>query len=163
MWGLLLLLLPLCLPADVRYALLLLLLVLLLLLLVLLLLLLLLLQADVYSFGVIMWELWTMQEPFAGVHIHALLHQLTTQGRLSLAVPGSAEWVATSASATSAPATSASPATSACATSAPAEPAPGWSDLMQRCWQADAGSRPSSRQLVGELEEMMTAVRRAKK
>jgi hypothetical protein len=100
------------------------------------------LQADVYSFGVIMWELWTMQEPFAGTHIHALLHQLTTQGGLHLAVPGSAEWGDQPA---------------------PVEPAPGWSHLMQRCWCADPASRPTGRQLVAELEEMMSAVRRAKK
>ncbi|KAF6257503.1 kinase-like domain-containing protein [Scenedesmus sp. NREL 46B-D3] len=60
--------------------------------------------ADVYSFGVIMWELWAMQEPFAGVHIHALLHQLTTQGGLSLAVPGSAAWGAKTAPPEPAPA-----------------------------------------------------------
>jgi hypothetical protein len=83
-----------------------------------------------------------MQEPFSGTHIHALLHQLTTQGGLSLAVPGSAEWGDVPA---------------------PAEPAPGWSDLMQRCWCADPKVRPSSRQLVIDLEEMMAAVRRAKK
>ncbi|WIA09456.1 hypothetical protein OEZ85_008857 [Tetradesmus obliquus] len=98
--------------------------------------------ADVYSFGVIMWELWAMQEPFAGVHIHALLHQLTTHGGLSLAVPGSAEWGDAAA---------------------PPEPALGWSALMQRCWRAEPAARPSSRELVGELEEMMAAVRRVKK
>lgn len=49
-------------------------------------------KADIYSFGVIMWELWTGQEPFEGLHLHALLHQMTSPCGLQLAVPGSPEW-----------------------------------------------------------------------
>lgn len=102
----------------------------------------LLLQADIWSFGVCMWQLWTMQEPFEGVHLHALLHQLSAPGGLSLPVPGTPDWQEPEC---------------------PAEPAPGWRQLMQRCWQQPAAERPSARQLVAALEEMMEALRAARR
>ena len=89
------------------------------------------------SFGVIMWELWTGQEPFEGVHLHALLHQLSTAGGLSLPVPGSPDW-----------------GEEMC----PAEPGPGWSALMQQCWLPPE-ERPTSRQLVQLLDTMMDTLR----
>jgi hypothetical protein len=101
-------------------------------------------QADIYSLGIIAWQLWTFQEPFEDVPFHTLLHQLSTQGALRLAVPGSAAWGEDEGA------------------PCPAEPAPGYSELMQRCWSVDPASRPSSRQLVGELQEMLAALKRNK-
>eukprot|EP00882_Tetradesmus_deserticola_P018309 GHRQ01019668.1.p1 GENE.GHRQ01019668.1~~GHRQ01019668.1.p1 ORF type:complete len:209 (+),score=107.07 GHRQ01019668.1:35-628(+) len=99
-------------------------------------------KADIWSFGVCMWQLWTMQEPFEGVHLHALLHQLSAPGGLCLPVPGTPDWQEPEC---------------------PAEPAPGWAQLMQRCWQRAADERPSARQLVAALEEMMEALRAARR
>jgi hypothetical protein len=99
-------------------------------------------QADVYSLGIIAWQLWTFQEPFEDVPFHTLLHQLSTQGALRLAVPGSPSWCDEEPS--------------------PPEPAPGYSELMQRCWSVDPAARPTSRQLVGELQEMLMALKRNK-
>ncbi|WIA07913.1 hypothetical protein OEZ85_007392 [Tetradesmus obliquus] len=98
--------------------------------------------ADIYSLGIIAWQLWTFQEPFEDVPFHTLLHQLSTQGALRLALPGSAAWGEEEP--------------------APPEPAPGYSQLMQRCWSVDPADRPSSRQLVGELQEMLVALKRNK-
>lgn len=33
---------------------------------------------DVYSFGIVLWELWTLCEPFEGINYHALLHMMST-------------------------------------------------------------------------------------
>jgi hypothetical protein len=46
---------------------------------------------------------------------------------------------------------------------APAEPAPGWSELMQRCWAQEPEARPAFPQVVGELEAMLGAARAAKR
>jgi hypothetical protein len=48
------------------------------------------LQVDVYSFGIVMWELWTGREPFEGLNYHALLHQMTSTEGLRPQIPGGA-------------------------------------------------------------------------
>lgn len=48
------------------------------------------LQVDVYSFGIVMWELWTGREPFEGLNYHALLHQMTSTEGLRPQMPGGA-------------------------------------------------------------------------
>lgn len=78
-----------------------------------------------------------MQEPFEGIPLHALLHQLATPGGLTLPVPGTSEWQE-----------------DVC----PPEPAPGWCALMRSCWLPQE-QRPSSCRLVAALEEMMERLR----
>jgi len=86
----------------------------------------------VYSFGVVLWELWTGREPYEGLNYHALLHQITTSnGALRPPLPGKARWDG----------------------EVPPEPAPGWSDLCERCWGEDPALRP-------EFEEVRPAPRR---
>ena len=51
------------------------------------------LQVDVYSYGIVLWELWTGREPFEGLNYHALLHQMTSAGEaMRPPLPGSADW-----------------------------------------------------------------------
>ena len=37
-------------------------------------------RADTYSFGIVLWELWTRGTPYHGMHEHALLAALLMQG-----------------------------------------------------------------------------------
>ncbi len=75
-----------------------------------------------YSFGVVLWELWTGKEPYEGLNYHALLHQITlTGGTLRPTLPNSPKWEGEPAP----------------------EPAPGWCNLVERCWQEAPEQRPS--------------------
>jgi hypothetical protein len=91
-----------------------------------------------------MWELWSGQEPYEGVPLHALLHQLLVCPGSTLSIPGSKDWHEVYSN------------------QGPAEPAPGWSELMQRCWLR-AEERPNARQLVLELDCMQEALREARR
>jgi hypothetical protein len=93
---------------------------------------------------VIMWELWTGQEPYEGVPLHALLHQLLVCPGTTLSIPGSDDWQEVHSS------------------QGPVGPAHGWCGLMQRCWRP-ADQRPTARQLVLDLEGMLEALREARR
>ncbi|EFN59213.1 hypothetical protein CHLNCDRAFT_12394, partial [Chlorella variabilis] len=74
-------------------------------------------KIDVFSFGVVMWELWTSQEPYAGMNYHALMMRLASpKEQLRPPLPGSPEWE---------------------------ELAPGWCTLMERCWADSPAARPT--------------------
>jgi len=42
----------------------------------------------VYSFGIVMWELWTSREPYDGMNYHALLHAMTSCRGMRPVLPG---------------------------------------------------------------------------
>jgi hypothetical protein len=45
------------------------------------------------SYGIVMWELWTGLEPFAGINYHALMMRLASpKERLRPPVPGGPDW-----------------------------------------------------------------------
>jgi len=73
----------------------------------------------VFSFGVVLWELWTSKEPYDGLNYHALLHQLTSsEASIRPCLPGSPDW---------------DPAVGP-------EPVAGYRSLMERCWSVRLSS-----------------------
>ena len=82
-----------------------------------------LLQADVYSFGIIMWELWMRQRPYRGLNMQQYM-QRTTAANFLLR-PDAEDLMPAGEQ------------------GEPAEPAPGWRQLMRRCWHPNPAMRPT--------------------
>jgi mitogen-activated protein kinase kinase kinase 7 len=93
---------------------------------------------DVFSLGMVMWELLARREPFADLPLHALLHQLTQAPGLRPPLPGDEDWEPEGAA---------------------EEPAPGWVRLIRACWEPRPEARPSAGQVAAELEAMMRHLR----
>ncbi|GFR51995.1 hypothetical protein Agub_g14528 [Astrephomene gubernaculifera] len=96
-------------------------------------------KADVYSYGMIMWSLWTRAEPWAGADMRLLLSRVMSGAEPRPPVPGAPDW----------------PPSEPC----PPEPAPGWSALMTRCWSADPASRPGFTEVLQRMRAMFTEVK----
>jgi serine/threonine protein kinase len=71
-------------------------------------------KADVYSFGIVLWELWALKSPYADREAHQ---------RLVTAMVGTDEVVRPALPATEAP-------------------GPGWREVMEMCWEEDPSRRP---------------------
>ena len=90
-------------------------------------------------------ELWTGREPFEGLNYHALLHQMTSAGfRVRPPMPGTAEWEITDEG-------------------SPPEPAPGYRNLIERCWNEDPSERPAFEDIVRDLSAGVQGLRSARR
>ena len=83
-------------------------------------------KADIYSFGIMLWEIWFGQRAFDDDHPHdnQLFINLVIRGRR----PGEYRWSRT--------------------------PPPIWKELMEECWDGDPEKRPTAKkceQIVTKL------------
>jgi serine/threonine protein kinase len=102
-------------------------------------------KVDVFSFGVVMWELWTGKEPYEGVSYLQLMMQLAdSEARPRPPVPGTPDWDAAGEG------------------PPPPELAPGWGALMQRCWAEAPEERPAFKEITQQLRLMATALKAAR-
>lgn len=100
-------------------------------------------KVDVFSFGIVLWELWTGKEPYEGLNYHALMMQLANpEVRLRPPIPGTPEWEGEEGTG-----------------DAPLELAPGWQALMERCWAELPQDRPSFSQIIREMRGMVAALK----
>ncbi|GIM01433.1 hypothetical protein Vretimale_6155, partial [Volvox reticuliferus] len=96
-------------------------------------------KADVYSYGMIMWSLWTRAEPWASANTLALLAAVLAGEEPRPPVPGDPDWPASEPR--------------------PPELAPGWANLMRRCWAADPWDRPAFSEVLERMRAMFQQVK----
>ncbi|KAL4431492.1 hypothetical protein ABPG75_006748 [Micractinium tetrahymenae] len=93
-------------------------------------------KADVYSFAVLMYELWTLRKPFEGQDAMELLARVQAGEVVRPALPG----------------TNGEPHLE--------EPGPGWRELLERCWAEDPEQRPDFSVIEEELRGIAREVKR---
>ncbi|KAL4514769.1 hypothetical protein Ndes2437A_g06855 [Nannochloris sp. 'desiccata'] len=94
-------------------------------------------KADIFSFGIVLWELWALRAPYEGMDMTKLVSLAVNtdeEVRPEVPPPGS-----------------------------PAEPAPGWRDLVQQCWNEDPDERPEFAEIEKRLTKMAKEVKLAQR
>ncbi|KAL1565185.1 mitogen-activated protein kinase kinase kinase [Salvia divinorum] len=82
-------------------------------------------RVDVFSFGIVLWEILTGEEPYANMHCGAIIGGIV-KNTLRPPIP---EWCD-----------------------------PEWRKLMEQCWSADPGARPSFTEITYMLRSMSNAL-----
>jgi serine/threonine protein kinase len=94
-------------------------------------------KADVYSFGIVLWELWALRAPYQGMDMNKLISlAVNTDEEVRPEVPPPGN---------------------------PSELAPGWKELMQECWAEDPDDRPEFVEIEKRLVKMAKAVKNAQR
>mmetsp|Transcript_7524 Transcript_7524/g.18193 ORF Transcript_7524/g.18193 Transcript_7524/m.18193 type:complete len:381 (-) Transcript_7524:1333-2475(-) len=102
-------------------------------------------KVDIYSYGMILWSMWTRKLPYEGQDVSRLLLRIL-QGRIVRPpLPGCADWDRLFTG------------------KAPSEPAEGWRDLLERCWVQDPQQRPDFTDVTVTMLNMFKANKIAKR
>jgi serine/threonine protein kinase len=95
-------------------------------------------KADVFSFGIILFELWALQLPYEGLDMNKLVSlAVNTDEEVRPEIPP--------------------------AGGSTAEPAPGWKELVQQCWAEDPDERPEFVEVEKILKKMAKEVKSAQR
>jgi hypothetical protein len=100
-----------------------------------------LLKIDVYALGVILWQLWFKLQPYAGMSLHKILHQVMKGKRLSLLPEPRTRNERDSV------------------TVGHLLPPPALAALIGRCWAQDPAARPPLAEVFEAFQAALPAVR----
>jgi hypothetical protein len=90
-------------------------------------------KVDIFSFGIILWELWALKKPYEGMDMKkvvSLAVNTDSEVRPEVPPPGN-----------------------------PAEPASGWKELVVECWAEDPEKRPEFVAIEKRLTKMAKEVK----
>jgi serine/threonine protein kinase len=97
-------------------------------------------KADVYSFGIVLWELWALRSPYSGMRHQDLVSALVNSSEIVRPeIPGQGT------------------------TPRSDEPVAGWKDVMRECWAENPEDRPEFESIESKLLEMAKEVKKAQR
>eukprot|EP00163_Fabomonas_tropica_P014565 TRINITY_DN2648_c1_g1_i8.p1 TRINITY_DN2648_c1_g1~~TRINITY_DN2648_c1_g1_i8.p1 ORF type:complete len:1287 (-),score=269.70 TRINITY_DN2648_c1_g1_i8:68-3928(-) len=105
---------------------------------------------DVFSFGIIMWEMWTRKDPFGSLPAVKVMYKITSGERPPIPAHSMGRRMSVTLKKLSRSSNEKSPTIARMGSHPPSD----YLDLMQDCWQADPKRRPNMATVLNRLMAM---------